>query len=62
MGKFEKRQAVLGLRQRAKRCKDLAETFSDRQTIGKLKALAAESDHSADEIEAELAAEPDDDA
>jgi hypothetical protein len=56
---FEKSQAVLGLRERARRYKDLAETFSDSQTIDKLTALAAEFDKNADEIEAEFSAELD---
>ena len=59
MDVFERRQAVLGMRERAKRYNDLAATFSDRQTIDKLKALAAEFDQDADEREATLAAEPD---
>jgi hypothetical protein len=52
----EKSQAGLGLRERARRYMDLAETFSNSRTIDKLKALAAEFDKDADEIVAELAA------
>ena len=59
MHRFEQRQAVLGLRERARRYKNLAKTFSDSGVVDRLTALAAEFDSNADEKEAELAAEPD---